>query len=76
MKVFELCCRKLTSDTDKKNEREGNDSTLERTRRLFYVTCSRAEKSLAVVAYTSNPEAVKEFSISQGWFVDSEVVNF
>ncbi len=66
---------KELSDTDKKNEREGNDSTLERTRRLFYVTCSRAEKSLAVVAYTENPKAVREFAVSQGWFLETEVVD-
>jgi DNA helicase-2/ATP-dependent DNA helicase PcrA len=61
------------SDTDKKNEKEGNDSTPARTRRLFYVTCSRAEKSLAVVAYTSKPKEVKEFATSQGWFSEAEI---
>jgi DNA helicase-2/ATP-dependent DNA helicase PcrA len=66
---------KVLSDTDKKNEREGNDSTLGRTRRLFYVTCSRAEKSLAVVAYTESPKAVKESAVSQGWFDEIEVVD-
>lgn len=66
---------KELSDTDKKNEREGNDSTLGRTRRLFYVTCSRAEKSLAVVAYTESPKAVKESAVSQGWFDEIEIVD-
>lgn len=62
------------SDMDKKNEKEGNDSTPERTRRLFYVTCSRAEKSLAVVAYTENSKALKKFAISNEWFSNSEIV--
>jgi len=66
---------KELSDNDKKKKKEGNDSTPERTRRLFYVTCSRAEKSLAVVAYTENPKAVKEFAISKGWFCEAEVVD-
>lgn len=61
------------SGTDKKNESEGKDSSPLRTRRLFYVICSRAGKSLAVVAYTKNPEAVKTYAI-QSWFDESEIV--
>lgn len=61
------------SSTDMKNEADGKDSTPLRTRRLFYVICSRAEKSLAIVAYTNNPEAVKANAI-QSWFKDNEVV--
>jgi len=66
---------KALSNRDKKNEEEGNDTTLDRTRRLFYVTCSRAEKNLAVVAYTENPKAVKEYAVSQGWFDETEIVS-
>lgn len=44
------------------------------TRRLFYVTCSRAERSLCLVAYSANPTGVKNHVISQGWFTDDEVV--
>jgi len=61
------------SATDKKNENEGNDSAPLRTRRLFYVICSRAEQSLAVVAYTKNPGAVKKYA-TQSWFKEDEVV--
>lgn len=61
------------SETDKKNEADGKDSTPLRTRRLFYVICSRAEKSLAIVAYTKNPEAVRATAI-QSWFKESEIV--
>jgi DNA helicase-2/ATP-dependent DNA helicase PcrA len=61
------------SDTDKKNEAYGKDSTPLRTRRLFYVICSRAKKSLAIVAYTKNPEAVKANAL-QSWFKADEVV--
>lgn len=61
------------SATDKKNESEGKDSSPLRTRRLFYVICSRAEKSLVVVAYTKHPEAVKAYA-TQSWFKEDEVI--
>ncbi len=61
------------SDNDNNNIKDGKDSTPERTKRLFYVTCSRAKKSLAIVAYTSNPEKVKETVLSEGWFENGEV---
>jgi DNA helicase II / ATP-dependent DNA helicase PcrA len=49
------------------------DATTSATRRLFYVTCSRAERSLALVAYSSNPDRVKSQVIAQGWFEPDEV---
>jgi DNA helicase-2/ATP-dependent DNA helicase PcrA len=61
--------------TDKKNIQEGKETTVDRTRRLFYVTCSRAEKSLAIVAYTKAPTQVGQQAISQGWFEESEIVD-
>lgn len=64
---------KAKSDTDAKNEAEGKETTVDRTRRLFYVTCSRAEQSLAVAAYSANPAAVRETVIRQGWFSEEEV---
>jgi DNA helicase II / ATP-dependent DNA helicase PcrA len=64
---------KAKSDTDANNEAEGKETTIDRTRRLFYVTCSRAEQSLAVAAYSANPAAVRETVIRQGWFAEEEV---
>ena len=61
------------TETDKKNEREGKDNSIDRTRRLFYVACSRAEKSLAIIAYTSDPEAVKKHVLKENWFDEAEV---
>ena len=61
------------SDTDIKNEREGSETTIDRTRRLFYVTCSRAKESLAVVAYSGNPARVRDRVIAEGWFSTDEV---
>jgi DNA helicase-2/ATP-dependent DNA helicase PcrA len=65
---------KELSDTDNRNIQEGRETSLDRTRRLFYVTCSRAKKSLAIVAYTKEPAKVKNYAISQGWFNEDEVI--
>ena len=59
---------------DKKNEAEGKETSIDRTRRLFYVTCSRAESSLAIVAYSKEPDKVKNHAISQGWFTEDEII--
>ncbi|MGY3714989.1 UvrD-helicase domain-containing protein [Sutcliffiella cohnii] len=64
---------KEKTDSDLNNENEGKDTSIDRTRRLFYVTCSRAEKSLAIVAYSEAPELVKNHVISEGWFNKNEV---
>lgn len=47
------------SDTDRKNQAEGLDTVVDRTRRLFYVCVSRAEKSLAVVLFTADVERAR-----------------
>lgn len=49
------------------------DSTTASTRRLFYVTCSRAERSLALVAYAEDPNRVKNYLLGNGWFTQDEV---
>ena len=64
---------KEMSDTDLDNENHGKDSSISRTRRLFYVACTRAKESLALVAYTQNKESVKQTVLSNGWFAESEV---
>jgi len=40
----------------------------------FYVTCTRAKNSLAVVMYTNNSEGVKTETIKKGWFEESEII--
>lgn len=62
------------SDTDKKNLTEGKETVLDRTRRLFYVICSRAQKSLAIVIYSENPQAIKHYVVSREWFTEEEVI--
>ncbi len=64
--------REKTS-TDMKNEADGSETTIDRTRRLFYVTCSRAEESLAVVAYSSDPSKVQARAIAEDWFKAEEI---
>jgi len=65
---------KAMTPTDLKNEEEGRETGQDRTRRLFYVTCSRAQSSLAVVAYSSDPQKVMQNAVNQGWFTENEVV--
>lgn len=64
---------KAQSDTGVKNKREGKDTSITRTARFFYVACTRAKKSLAVVAYTENMESVKNTALSNGWFSEDEI---
>tara|TARA_R110000787_G_scaffold262422_9_gene368028 strand:- start:21875 stop:23767 length:1893 start_codon:yes stop_codon:yes gene_type:complete len=64
---------KERSATDIKNEEQGKETGLDRTRRLLYVTCSRAMESLALVLYSPNPEAAREHSIDEDWFSKDEV---
>ncbi|EKN6084581.1 UvrD-helicase domain-containing protein [Yersinia enterocolitica] len=63
------------SKTDQENESVGDDSSPKRSRRLFYVICSRAQKSLAVVAYTKAPDLVERTVISSGWFTKEEITH-
>jgi DNA helicase-2/ATP-dependent DNA helicase PcrA len=50
------------------------DLSVEGTRRLFYVTCSRAKQSLALVAYTDDPARVRRFVLGEDWFRSDEIV--
>jgi DNA helicase-2/ATP-dependent DNA helicase PcrA len=69
-KLFEV---KEKTKVDIENEADGNDTSVTRTNRLLYVTCSRAKKSLAIMAYSQNPKKVKELAIRKGWFVEEEI---
>ncbi|MBL8053612.1 MAG: hypothetical protein JNK03_09585, partial [Nitrospira sp.] len=64
---------KEKSKTDLDNEAAGKETTIDRTRRLFYVTCSRAEESLAVVYYAADPVFARDGMIKQGWFSPDEI---
>jgi DNA helicase-2/ATP-dependent DNA helicase PcrA len=68
-----LFATKAKSKTDLENEAAGKETTIDRTRRLFYVTCSRAEQSLAVVHYTADPTLARDAMIRQEWFEPEEI---
>lgn len=61
------------SDRDLANQAEGKDTSVDRTLRLFYVACSRAEESLAIVAYTNDTDALFRNAITHEWFAETEI---
>lgn len=64
---------KEKSKADLENEAAGRETGSDRTRRLFYVTCSRAEKSLAIVYYSPDPGLARNAILQYGWFEQGEV---
>ncbi|EMV7335152.1 TPA: ATP-dependent helicase [Pseudomonas aeruginosa] len=48
------------SEADQRRIDAGEETTKDRTRRLFYVSCTRALKDLAVVLFTANPQQAEE----------------
>ena len=65
---------KALTNRDEQNRLEGKDTSVDRTRRLFYVTCSRAQRSLAVIVYTKEAEKVASHISGNGWFQDQEII--
>jgi DNA helicase-2/ATP-dependent DNA helicase PcrA len=61
------------SKTDRDNEAAGKETSIDRTRRLFYVTCSRAEESLAIVYYSDDPPRARQALLRLGWFASEEI---
>lgn len=66
---------KASSSTDQNNEREGQETSIDRTRRLFYVTCSRAQNSLAIVVYSNEKEKIRDHLAKLKWFDESEIID-
>ncbi|WP_445656555.1 UvrD-helicase domain-containing protein [Achromobacter sp. NCFB-sbj8-Ac1-l] len=64
---------KEKSKADHDNEAAGRETSSDRTRRLFYVTCSRAEQSLAIVYYSPDPRLARQAILDYGWFEQGEV---
>lgn len=62
------------SQTDRDNVEEGNETAIDRTLRLLYVTCSRAEESLALILWAKNPKAALDAINRSDWFAVSEVI--
>ena len=61
------------SPNDKKNAKSGKETTIDRTLRLLYVTCSRAQESLALVLWSSDPAAAMARIKESQWFAEDEI---
>jgi len=58
---------------DNENIAEGIETGIDRTSRLFYVACSRAKNSLAIIAYTDKPEQLMANLLELEWFSEDEI---
>ena len=64
---------KEPSQTDTDNMNQHKETVLDRTRRLFYVCCSRARKSLAVVLYSHDVDQTIALLEASGLFQRSDI---
>lgn len=65
---------KKPSPTSQKKQEAGEETGLDRTRRLFYVTSTRAKSSLAHVIYTSDVAKVRENLIERKFARVDEII--
>lgn len=69
---------KKPSETDLKRIDAGEETTVDRTRRLFYVCCTRALTDLAVVLFTADPDQaeahVRQLGLFEGDSIHTQVV--
>lgn len=61
------------SEKDQANITEGKETVVDRTRRLFYVCCSRAVKDLAVVIFAADVAAVHAAVDAKGYFDAADI---
>ena len=61
------------SQTDQNNITQGNDSVIDRTRRLFYVCCSRARRDLCVIVFAHDPATMYEAIAGRGFFEPADL---
>jgi DNA helicase-2/ATP-dependent DNA helicase PcrA len=61
------------SKTDVDNQTSGRDTAESRSRRLFYVCCSRARQDLAVVLFADDVRAARDAVISKNIFHTGDV---
>lgn len=64
---------KPPSETDQKRIDAGEETTVDRTRRLFYVSCTRALKDLAVVLFIEDPEQAEAHVRQLNLFADEAI---
>jgi DNA helicase-2/ATP-dependent DNA helicase PcrA len=63
------------SERDMENLQQGQDSVVDRTRRLFYVCCSRAVQDLAVVMFVPDVAVAKKVIIEKYLFEECDVLS-
>lgn len=66
--------KELSRASQKKRD-EGEETGLDRTRRLFYVTSTRAKNSLAHVIYTSDVTKVRESLVEKKFAQEFEIID-
>jgi DNA helicase-2/ATP-dependent DNA helicase PcrA len=64
---------KALSPNDLKNIKNGKETTIDRSLRLLYVTCSRARESLALVLWSEAPDEALKKIRAGGWFEEHEI---
>lgn len=62
------------SKSDLDNAGKGKETTIDRSLRLLYVTCSRAKESLALVLWSSDPSAALDRIKESEWFSNEEII--
>jgi DNA helicase II / ATP-dependent DNA helicase PcrA len=66
---------KELSARDKKTLEEGGETGVERTRRLFYVCCTRARQDLVVVLFVADPAAAIAHIRELGLFPEADILS-
>lgn len=66
---------KEPSQRDLENIRDGKETAVDRTRRLFYVCCTRALTDLVVVYFSTEPAAAERQVRAAGIFPDDAIFN-
>lgn len=66
---------KPPSDRDLKNIQESKETVVDRTRRLFYVCCTRALTDLVVVLFSSEPELAEQRVLEANIFPAASIFN-
>lgn len=65
---------KALSDRDRANLAEGKETQVERTRRLFYVCCTRAMTDLAVIVFTADVGAAEKAIRAMNLFPHEQII--
>lgn len=63
------------SKTDRDHADNGEETSIDKTLRLLYVTCSRAEESLALMLWTKDVTGALKFLRASEWFEEGEIVS-